>query len=100
HGPGQLGGEHGGGAGHLWRMASLAKGVNAGVGNVRRRPMNPVARRLERRRRSRENTTPDDRANVDLEALLIEQVRGGEVHAEVVIYSVCRDLVDRPDLCN
>src|SRR2546421_6270538 len=44
-----------------------------------------VHTRLERRRRSREHTSPDHRATVDLEALLIEQVRGVSVHAEVGI---------------
>src|SRR5438445_4565941 len=47
-----------------------------------------VHTRLERRRRSREHTSPDHRATVDLEALLIEQVRGVSVHAEVGIDAV------------
>jgi hypothetical protein len=33
----ELGGEEGGGAGHLWRMAKRGRRVNAVKGNVRRR---------------------------------------------------------------
>src|SRR2546426_889944 len=66
-----------------------------------------VHTRLERRRRSREYTSPDHRATVDLEALLIEQVRGVSVHAEVGIDAVAgvqvHDLARRnvpvPDPC-
>src|SRR3989449_9314933 len=66
-----------------------------------------VHTRLERRRRSREYTSPDHRATVDLEALLIKQVRGVSVHAEVGIDAVAgvqvHDLARRnvpvPDPC-